>query len=74
MDEFYRLFTLSRKRQGLAPQSKKWFANLMECFGEALKSDRRKRRTNHRRHGHHPHKDTLTYKYGCSDARYNNLG
>ncbi|MGA9041498.1 MAG: GNAT family N-acetyltransferase [Terriglobales bacterium] len=75
LDDFYRLFTLTRKRQGLAPQSKEWFANLMECFGDALKiritlKDQR------------PiaamitlrHKDTLTYKYGCCDTRFNNLG
>src|SRR5580692_539805 len=75
LDDFYRLFTLSRKRQGLAPQSKAWFANLMECFGDALKvrvafKDEQ------------PiaamitirHKDTMTYKYGCSDVGFNRLG
>lgn len=75
LDDFYRIFTLSRKRQGLAPQSKKWFANLMDCFGDALKihvalKDKRviaaiiTIRC----------KDTLTYKYGCCHARFNNLG
>lgn len=75
LNDFYRLFTLTRKRQGLAPQSKAWFANLMECFGEDLKvrvafKDGQ------------PiaamitirHKDTMTYKYGCSDVRFNRLG
>ena len=75
LNDFYRLFTVSRQRQGLAPQSREWFTNLSECFGNALKvrvalkggqciaamiTIR--------------YKDTLTYKYGCSDARYNNLG
>jgi len=75
LDEFYRLFTLSRKRQGLAPQSKKWFATLMDCFGDALKIRVAIK-------GEQTiaaiitirYKDTLTYKYGCCDARFNNLG
>ena len=75
LKDFFRLFTLSRKRQGLAPQSKAWFANLMECFGDALKVRLALKEGQ-------PiaamitirYKDTLTYKYGCSDARYNNLG
>jgi CelD/BcsL family acetyltransferase involved in cellulose biosynthesis len=75
LDVFYRIFTLTRKRQGLAPQSRKWFANLLDCFGDALKirvalKDER------------PiaaiitirYKDTLTYKYGCCDPRFNSLG
>jgi CelD/BcsL family acetyltransferase involved in cellulose biosynthesis len=75
LDDFFRLFTLSRKRQGLAPQSKKWFANLMDCFGEALKvrvalkDDVAIAAMITIRH-----KDTLTYKYGCSDLRFNRLG
>lgn len=75
LDDFYRLFTLTRKRQGLAPQSKEWFANLMECFGDALKvrvafkdGQAIAAMITIR------HKDTLTYKYGCSDARFNRLG
>lgn len=75
LDDFYRLFTLSRKRQGLAPQSKKWFATLMECFGDALKIRVAAK-------GEQiiaailtiEYKDTITYKYGCCDARFNNLG
>lgn len=75
LDDFYRLFTLTRKRQGLAPQSKTWFANLMECFGDALKVRVASK-------DGQPvaamitirHKDTLTYKYGCSDAHFNRLG
>jgi CelD/BcsL family acetyltransferase involved in cellulose biosynthesis len=75
MEVFYRLFTLTRKRQGLAPQSRKWFANLLDCFGGALKIRVALK-------GDQPiaaivtirHKDTLTYKYGCCDSRFNNLG
>ena len=75
LDDFFRLFTLSRKKQGLAPQSKQWFANLMDCFGDALKvrvvfkdGQAIAAMITIR------HKDTLTYKYGCCDARFNNLG
>ncbi len=72
---FYDLFTLTRKRHGLAPPSKAWFANLMTCFGEALKIRVAFRNTTAvaailtiR------HKDTLTYKYGCSDSQFHPLG
>jgi CelD/BcsL family acetyltransferase involved in cellulose biosynthesis len=75
LEDFFRLFTLTRKRQGLAPQSKRWFANLMDCFGDALKIRAAFR-------GERAiaamvtirYKDTLTYKYGCSDPRFNHLG
>jgi CelD/BcsL family acetyltransferase involved in cellulose biosynthesis len=75
LDDFFRLFTLTRKRQGLAPQSKKWFANLMDCFGGALKI---RVALNQGRAIAAMitirHKDTLTYKYGGCDSRFNNLG
>jgi CelD/BcsL family acetyltransferase involved in cellulose biosynthesis len=75
LDDFYRLFTLTRKRQGLAPQSKAWFANLAECFGDALKvrvalKDGKQIAAMITIR----HKDTLTYKYGCSDVLFNRLG
>lgn len=75
LDDFFRLFTLSRKKQGLAPQSKQWFENLVDCFGDALKVRAAFK------DGQAiaamitiRHKDTLTYKYGCCDARFNRLG
>lgn len=75
LNDFYRLFIRTRKRHGLAPQPKEWFANLMDCFGDALKirvalkGDRVIGAMMTIRH-----KDTLTYKYGCSDPTFNNLG
>jgi len=75
LENFYRLFVRTRQRHGLPPQAKKWFANLMDCFGRALKirvafkDDRAIAAIITIRH-----KDTLTYKYGCSDSRFNNLG
>jgi hypothetical protein len=75
LDAFYWLLLLTRRRHGLPPQPKRWFQNLIDCFGEALKirvafKDNR------------PvaailtlrHKDILLYKYGCSDDRFHSLG
>jgi CelD/BcsL family acetyltransferase involved in cellulose biosynthesis len=75
LDDFFQLFTLSRKRQGLAPQARQWFANLMDCFGDALKVRvARKDDVAVAAMITIRHKDTLTYKYGCSDPRFNRLG
>lgn len=75
LDHFYRLLILTRRRHLLPPQPKKWFYNLIDTFGTALNiriafKDRQ------------PiaailtlrHRDVLTYKYGCSDPRFHNLG
>jgi hypothetical protein len=75
LDAFYDLLVVTRRRHQVLPQPKRWFRNLIDCFGEALQirvafSDRQ------------PvaailtlrHRDTLVYKYGCSDAAFNNLG
>jgi hypothetical protein len=75
LEAFYRLYLLTRRRHIMLPQPKRWFQNLINNFGEALKirvafKDRL------------PiasiltirHKDGLVYKYGCSDARFQRLG
>jgi CelD/BcsL family acetyltransferase involved in cellulose biosynthesis len=75
LDDFYGLFLLTRQAQGVPPQPKAWFRNLIDCFGEALKIRLATK-------AGRPiaailtiqHKDTMVYKYGCSDARFNNLG
>jgi hypothetical protein len=75
LEQFYRLFELTRRRHRLPPQPKAWFANLVDCFGDALKIRLASL-------DGLPvaaimtvaHKDTLAYKYGCSDLQYNNLG
>jgi len=72
---FWKLLLITRRRHGIPPQPKSWFRNLIDCFGDALQiqvafKDKQ------------PvasiltlrHKDTLVYKYGCSDARFNSLG
>jgi hypothetical protein len=75
LDEFYHLLLLTRQRHGLAPQPRAWFCNLIRCLGPQLKirvasasgipvaAILTLRFQN-----------TLTYKYGCSDARFHNLG
>jgi CelD/BcsL family acetyltransferase involved in cellulose biosynthesis len=75
LEAFYRLLTITRRRHGVPPQPKAWFRNLIDCFGPALQISVALK-------GQIPvagmitlrHKRTLVYKYGGSDARYNNLG
>jgi GNAT acetyltransferase-like protein len=72
---FYRLTVVTRRRQGLPPPPLTWFRNVLECLGEramirlVLKNDQPIAAilTLH-------YKDTMVYKYGCSDARHHNLG
>jgi hypothetical protein len=73
--KFYQLLLRTRRRQGLPPQPLRWFRNLIASMGEQLtirvasKDDR-------------PvaailtlsFKNTVTYKYGCSDERFSHLG
>jgi CelD/BcsL family acetyltransferase involved in cellulose biosynthesis len=75
LDAFHGLQVLTRKRHGLPPQPKQWFRNIVTCLGQAAKI-----RVAYK--GQQPvaailticHKDTVVYKYGCSDAAHNNLG
>jgi len=75
LEAFWNLLLTTRRRHLIPPQPKNWFHNLINCFGGALQirvafKDR------------HPvasiltlqHKNTLVYKYGCSDTRFHNLG
>ena len=75
LSSFYRLLTLTRRRRGVPPQPLQWFRNLIECLGDAL----------HIRvafQGSRPiaailtlrYKETLLYKYGCSNTQFHNLG
>ena len=75
LQKFYRLLVVTRIRQQLPPQPVKWFRNLIECMGDKLEI--RVASKNGR-----PiasivtirHRDTLVYKYGCSDKQFSNLG
>ncbi len=75
LTSFYGLLTITRKRHMLPPQPRAWFTNLIDCFGKALKvrivlkADRAIAAMLTIRH-----KDTLVYKYGACDPRFNTLG
>jgi CelD/BcsL family acetyltransferase involved in cellulose biosynthesis len=75
LDDFCRLLTITRQRHQRPPQPRKWFVNLIECFGEDLKirvarkGDRAVAAILTIRH-----KDTMTYKYGGSDPEFNSVG
>lgn len=75
LSSFYRLLILTRRRRGVPPQPLQWFRNLIDCLGEALQirvafqGSRAVAAILTLRH-----KDTLLYKYGCSDAQFHNLG
>jgi CelD/BcsL family acetyltransferase involved in cellulose biosynthesis len=75
LDEFYRLVVMTRKRQQLLPQPRKWFANLIEEMGEGCQ-------IRVARKGETPiaaiftlqHGTSLIYKYGCSNEEFHQLG
>jgi hypothetical protein len=66
---------MTRRRHRLPPQPREWFQNLARFLGDALK-------IRIARKDGCPvaamltvrFKDTLVYKYGCADERYNNFG
>lgn len=72
---FYELLLSTRRRHQLPPQSRAWFRNLADCLGDCLKVRVVSKDS-------HPIASIITchfgnttlYKYGCSDARYHNLG
>ena len=75
LNKFYTLLVQTRRRHGLPPQPFSWFTNLAECLRDSLTV--RLASVDGR-----PvaaivtlaYKDTLVYKYGCSDERFHNLG
>jgi Acetyltransferase (GNAT) domain len=75
LNHFYRLLRITRKRHRLPPQPRRWFANLIRYFGDgvkirlALKNGRPVAAMLTVRY-----KDTMVYKYGCSDKAFNRLG
>jgi lipid II:glycine glycyltransferase (peptidoglycan interpeptide bridge formation enzyme) len=72
---FLKLYALTRRRHQIPPQPKQWFRNLIDCFNDGLKiriaykNGQPVAATLAIRY-----KDTIVYKYGCSDSRFNNLG
>ena len=75
LDAFCRLNLLTRRRHHVPPQPRKWFENLIDCFGQALSIHVAFKDTK-------PlaailiirYKDTVVYKYGASDGQHHNLG
>jgi hypothetical protein len=75
LHRFYDLLVMTRKRHGLPPQPHTWFRNLVDAFGDSL--DIRmatKEKVPVASILTLRFRDVVYYKYGCSDARYNNLG
>ncbi len=75
LNAFFNLMMLTRRRHGIPPQSRDWFRNLIATCGKSVAIRVANR-------GTHPvaslltleHRNTLVYKYGCSDAEFHNLG
>lgn len=75
LKKFFHLFAMTRRRHGLPPTPFRWLTNLAECLG-----DRAEVRLASL--GREPvaalftlkFGQTMVYKYGASDARFNNLG
>lgn len=75
IEQFYRLLLVTHRRHGIPPQPLAWFRNLVECFGSNIKIRLASKDgvalasivtlT---------YKQSMVYKYGCSDAAYHNLG
>ena len=73
--KFYRLLLLTRRRHKLPPQPIQWFRNLIACMGGQL-TIRVASKDGEPLAGilTLSYRDTMIYKYGCSDARYHSLG
>jgi len=75
LDAFHDLQAITRKHHGLPPQPKAWFQNVLTCVGPAAsirvayKDELPVASIFTMRH-----KDTIVYKYGCSNPHHNNLG
>jgi hypothetical protein len=75
LDKFYYLQMLTRRKHRIPPQPKDWFGNLARFLKDGMQIRVVSKDST-------PiasiltlsYKDTIIYKYGCSDARYNNLG
>ena len=75
LGDFYRLLLMTRRRHQWLPQPRAWFHNLAENLGESLK-------VRVARKNHNPvaalltlrFRNTVVYKYGCSDENFHHLG
>ena len=75
LDRFYRLLVCTRRRHRLPPQPFRWFRNLIDCLGDGLTIRLVSK-------DGQPvasiltlaFKETVVYKYGCSEERFHHLG
>ncbi len=75
LKKFWHLLLLTRRRHQLPPQPVEWFRNLMSTLGDKITIHVLSK-------GPDPvasiltlaYKHSLMYKYGCSDAKFHNLG
>ncbi len=75
LGQFYQLMLVTRRRHELPPPSVAWFRNVAQCLGEKLKIRvASKDGTPIAAVFMVSYKTTAVYKYGCSDARFHNLG
>jgi lipid II:glycine glycyltransferase (peptidoglycan interpeptide bridge formation enzyme) len=75
LDDFFKLFLMTRRRHGIPPAPRAWFANLITYLANAAKL-RLVYRQDRPVAGMLTlaHRECLVYKYGCSDAAENRLG
>jgi predicted N-acyltransferase len=72
---FYELFIATRQRHHIPPPPRKWFSNLLQEFGDAIKIS-----VAFNKHRHVAaivtlrYKDTFIYKYGACDPAFTNQG
>jgi hypothetical protein len=75
LGSFYRLMIQTRRRHQAPPQPLQWFRNLIATMGDSLQI-----RVAFKESSAIAailtlrHKNTLVYKYGCSDSAFQNLG
>jgi CelD/BcsL family acetyltransferase involved in cellulose biosynthesis len=75
LEKFYGLLLLTRRRHQLPPQPLVWFRNLIACLGERLKIRvALQDKTPVASIITFSFNKVVTYKYGCSDYRFNPLG
>jgi len=75
VNDFFRLLVMTRRRQGLPPQPKSWFKNLVLSLGDKVKIRvARKNETAIAAMLSLEHRSSVIYKYGCSDERFHHLG
>lgn len=73
--KFESLMLITRRRHKLPPQPSSWFRNVSECLGDHARLHvLSKQDTPVAAILTLQFRDSLVYKYGCSDARFHNLG